>query len=587
MPFDVFTMAAIRDELDATTTGARVDKILQPSELSVAFRLWKPGWSGHIVMAAAASRARIYATQGKLAKGFETPSSFLMLLRKYATGSRIAEIRQAHLERLLSIELDTHEFGRVSIITEIMGNHSNVILIDGERVVLGAIKLIGPRQSRVRRISPHVPYEPPPPQKRAPVFGEGPKLDPLQPSFVDAFVETIANAPADLSLRDGLVGLLMGCSPLVAGDVARRAGRLPADPVSGIAPSDLAAAVGTQYGLLVSHAWEPAVIEREGVAIDFKAYMLAEDTGAVKAPTMSAAIEAVSEGVESSDALRAGRTRLQGLIARRRSEIESRRASLQRGLQTAQRADELREAGNLILGFQYQLEPGSDTFEVPEGGITLSLDPSLTPVENAERYFKRYRKARDAGKRVPALLRAAEGDLEFVQELDTYADLAETPGDLKRVESELQTRFGPKAPAKAKEAGAGTPRSVDLGRGARALIGRSARQNEEVTFKLAGRNDIWLHAQGMPGAHVAVTGADTDALEQLEGDQGIPIRAAASLAAYYSKARQEKAADVIVARVRDIHRLPGGAPGQVTVRSHKTVRVAPRSPEDLDKHRDS
>ena len=114
MPFDVFTMAAVRDELDGTLAGGRIDKVLQTSNLAVAFKIWAGGVNRHLVLSAAGAQARVYATESKLAKGFETPSPFLMLLRKYCTGGRVGEIRQAHLDRVLHIDLTTHEHGRVS-----------------------------------------------------------------------------------------------------------------------------------------------------------------------------------------------------------------------------------------------------------------------------------------------------------------------------------------------------------------------------------------------------------------------------------------------------------------------------------------
>ena len=494
--------------------------------------------------------------------------------------------------------------------TEIMGNRSNVILVGGDGTVLGAIKLIGPRQSRLRKILPHAVYEPPPPQARAAMLGAGPKIDPLAESGRDQILQVLEDI-RHVTVRDALVGLVQGCGPSIANDIARRAGLDGKALVEVADPSGLVAAIGAQYDLLRSRAWSPVIIYRgesqkpetgslkpgtsldrqsasgawagtgsgvercEPTPVDFRAYAEPFVDGARPAPSMSAAIEMVSEGLESSDALRSGRRRVREALEKRRTEVESRLASLQRGLEAAERADSLRDAGNLVLGFQYQIQPGDKQLDLPDTGLTVDIDPTLTPVENAERYFKRYRKAREAGKKVPGLIEAAKHDLDFVEELDAYVDLAESPADLNRLESELADRFGSKAKKKVRLVGTGRPLTVDLGGGTEALVGRSARQNEEVTFKLAGRGDLWLHARGFAGAHVVVRDAMTDLLPRLDSPEGEPIRLAAALAAYFSKARNEGAADVIVARVRDVHRIPGGAPGQVTVRESRTIRVRP------------
>lgn len=580
MPFDVFTMAAVRDELDARVRGARVDKVLQPADMTVALKLWRPGFSGSLIMSAAASQARVYLTDAKTTKGFETPSPFLMLLRKYCIGARIGEIRQDHLERILRIDMTTGEHGQVTLIAECMGNRSNLILTSTDEV-LGAGRLIGPKQSRVRRIFPHVPYVAPPAQARGRGLGDGEKIDPLA-ATTEAIGEALENADPDLRLGDTLVGLFRGCSPTVAGDIAVMAGRDSLDLLHDIALPELTAAVLALFSLFESRAWTPVVIRRDGIATDYKAYAVPAVEGAECVETISVAIEAVAEDLETSDALRAARARVRGTVDRRRNEVLARTASLNRGMDTAGEADRLLEAGNMVLGFQYQIEAGAESLEIPDGDMTIALDPKLTTVENAERYFKRYRKARDAAKRIPLLLRTAQSDLDFVEELDAYVDMAESPADLARVEADLGLRFGSNAAqGKQKPTAAGRPLTVDLDDGIRILVGKSARQNEEVTFKLAGRGDLWLHARGVPGSHVVLRGAKAGALDDPDPAAAAPIRSAASLAAYYSKARTERAVDVIVTRVRDVHRVPGGAPGQVTVHGDRTVRVRPAPPGEF------
>jgi predicted ribosome quality control (RQC) complex YloA/Tae2 family protein len=579
MPFDVFTIAAIRDELEGTVVGSRVDKVIQPSHLSVALKLYGRGQNNWLLASASAVSARVYLTQSKLAKGFETPSPFIMLLRKYVLGARLETVHQVHLERVLMLEFSTADRPPVTLVVEIMGNRSNVILKAEDGVILGALKLIGPHQSRIRRIVPHAPYELPPAQSRAAVFGaDMTKIDPLAGDSALSEVKTLlASADTGTKIKDALVGLLVGCSPAIAGDIALRAGAAPTDSLAAISPDGLVRAVSQQYGLIPTRQWNPITITRDERGVDFRAYDEPSLANAVPASSMSAAIDQVSEGRESTDALTSVRDRVRAGMARRKSEIGGRIASLTDGLAASAGAPELREAGDMILGYQYNLQPGATELNIPELDFTVRLDPTQTPVENAERYFKRYRKAREAGKKIPDLLASAKLDLAFIEELEMYVDLAQSTADLARVEAEFAARFGGRKSQKKRQAGTGKPLTVTLQSGEVVMVGRSARQNEEVTFKLAGRSDLWLHVRGMPGSHVILRGASSQA-NQAESQA---VEAAASLAAHFSKARTDNQADVDVTRVRDVHRRPGGAPGQVTYRNERTLRVKPLPPEAL------
>lgn len=581
MPFDIFTMAAIRDEMAERVVGGRIDKVIQPSALSIAFNLWAGRRSQSILISADSRHARAYLASQKLAKGFETPSPFLMLLRKHCGGGRIEKVRQAHLERVLFLDVTTHERTPVTLVAEIMGNRSNIILLDDEAKILGAVKLVGSRQSRVRRILPHVSYMLPPPQRRAVLFDtDGEKVDPLAEDGLGEIRDQLAAASPDTAIGDALVGLLRGCSPSIARDIALRAGCRVDDALASVSVENLLKAIRDQFSLLLSGGWSPIVVLKDVQPADYRAYDSPPIAGSKRVESMSLAVEEVSAGLESKDALQSGRQRLRALVSGRRRELEGKRASLRQGLEQAGKAGELRNAGDMILGYQYSLEPGASQLDVPETGISIRLDPKLTTVENAEAYFKRYRKAREAGKRVPQLLESTERDLAFVDDLDAYVDLAETPQDLSRVEAELMARFGGGGPAKKKPISQGKPLIVDVGQGHEALVGRNARQNEEVTFRLAGRRDLWFHARDVPGSHVVLRGFTGDAFAGR--DQEDPsVTSAASLAAYYSRARQESAVDVIVTRVRDVHRLTGGGPGQVTYRNGRTVRVRPRGPDSV------
>lgn len=613
MPFDIFTLAAVRDQLGDTIVGGRIDKVIQPSRFSIALKVWANPRSHWLLLSADPRHGRVCLSSEKLAKGFDEPSPFVMLLRKHCEGARIRQVSQVPLERILSLHVSGHAADEVSLITEIMGNRSNIILVNSANEILGALKYVGERQSRVRRIRPHERYLPPPsPPRGKAVGGSGPRIDPLSEVRVpsskfqvpgmawsvsrnddthvasdgagltttgtsggDEDGESVAGAlegvTGDVSVRDALVGLVAGCSPAIAADIASRAG-VPADVEVGSVDSQaVASAVLEQYRLLVSHSWQPIVILRDGEPVDFRAYASPPVPEWEPAPDISSAIERVTVGIESTDALRSARERVRKAIAGRRVEVERRLASLREGLRNAKSADAFREAGELILGYQYSLGPGESMLVVPELDREIPLNPQLGPIENAETYFKRYRKARDAGRRLPDMIATAELDLAFLDDLDAYVDLAESEKDLVRIGDELGARFGGRQAAKKRPSAPGQPLRIDVD-DAQIFVGRNARQNEEVTFRVAGRSDLWLHTRGIPGAHIIVHGhrpsPDT-------------VEIAAGLAAYFSRARGNASVDVDVTEVRNVHRRPGGGPGQVTYKHERTLRVAPLSPEGV------
>ncbi len=584
MPFDIFTTAAVADQLAACTPGCRIDKVVATSDLTIGLKLWGRDYSGWLVASASPNHPHIYLSHGKLAKATDVPPPFVMLLRKYFRGARIQSVHQEHLERVLVVDIATHEFGELELVAEIMGNRSNVILVSGDGEILGAQKLIGPQQSRIRRILPHCRYEPPPEPIRRDASGElVTRIDPIEDRVANfaAVRDRLTSLPADSSVTSALVATLRGCSPSVASDICARADVDPQAGIGSVSSDRLIAAIGAQFELLESRNWSPILLYRDGVPTDYRAYDSPSVPDSMPMPDISRAIEEASEGQESTDALLSAREALRELIRRRRRELDGRIQSMEKGIEKGKKAEELREMGGLVLGYQYQIEPGASLLELPDLEQQIPLDPKQTAVENAEGYFKRYRKAKEAARKLPALIEEARNDLAFVEELEMYVDIAATPNDLARIRTEFVDRFGSakSTTSKKRPAGAGQPLKIDRPAGAQILVGRSARQNEEVTFKLAGRSDLWFHARGVPGAHVVLRRLHHDPDEALEQDPD--VNTAASLAAHFSKARSERFADVIVARVRDIHRISGGAPGQVRVRNDRNVRVEPLSPDQI------
>jgi predicted ribosome quality control (RQC) complex YloA/Tae2 family protein len=275
----------------------------------------------------------------------------------------------------------------------------------------------------------------------------------------------------------------------------------------------------------------------------------------------------------SADPYAAARQQVQGLIETTRSRLERTLAQLQAQVIDEAEICRLRENGELLLTFQGQIERGAVEATLPDhtgNPRTISLDPKLTPVENAQAYFRRYRKATRAAEEVEGHLEEVRPDLVYVEQLSADLALAESRPEIEEVRRALGAAGWPPGAQR----GGGASKQIGGFRrfevhGFTVFAGRNARQNEELTFQLAGRDDLWLHVRGQPGAHVIIK----------SGGQPVPeevIRRAAELAAHYSPARGESGVDVDVAERRFVRRVRSGHPGMVTYRNERTVRVAAR-----------
>ena len=208
------------------------------------------------------------------------------------------------------------------------------------------------------------------------------------------------------------------------------------------------------------------------------------------------------------------------------------------------------------------------TLETDQGPLTVPLDPQLTPVENAQRYYRRYQKARRAQEEIPARLEDARAQLAYLEQLETDLNLARDASEIGEVERALVEGGFVRPTRKRVPPPPARPLTFTTPEGYTVLVGRSARLNDEITFRRAAPDDLWFHARGVPGAHVVLRCGGRPVSEET-------MQRVAALAAYYSAARDNAAVDVQVARVRDVRRHPSGRPGQVLLRREEVLRAHP------------
>ena len=574
MPFDAFVLNAVSDEITdrLIKTGERVSKIFQINqELIISFR--SENSSDSLFFSVHPQSCRIHFTERHYSHPL-TPPAFCMLLRKHLLGGLLISLEQPPLERVLYLNFSApnREGKEVikTLVLEVMGKHSNLILLDapakeGGKMILGAIKPVSPNINRIRTILPHHHYSPPPLQE---------KLHPFALSY-----EVFVNEP-DLSagepLEQALIENIQGISPFLAKETAARAG---SGFLSDKTAKQVWNALQELMEIYITKNWAPTLIsDQAGNPSDYSAFKPSQPiTGQLRGhPSISKVLDEFYQFKEKNDAKKA----LTGLLNQQLSQmlkkiIKKEKAQLQE-LKEAKNAEQLKLCGELIILHLQKIPPraseinltnlyGSDNEEVK-----VSLDPRLNPALNAQRYFKLYRKARQAEKKMTERLEQTRQEITYLESVSFSIEKADYPA-LLEIKDELEEAGflavrGKPGPPPQKKTALFNPHRYYASLGEEIYVGKNNRQNEHLVQKFAFKTDLWLHVKDIPGAHVIIRSRNPG---------GETIREAALLAAYYSKASGSSNVPVDFTQVKNIKRHPAGKPGMVIYTNHKTIYVTP------------
>ncbi|MCY3802737.1 MAG: NFACT family protein [Chloroflexi bacterium] len=569
MSFDTLAVTALRQDLETAVVGGRVQKVRLIGELSVGLEIYARGRTCRLCIRASNNAPHALLSSKPLRRTTDRETPLLQLLRKYVRGGRVVAVSQPPLERVIVLQISSNPersggSRRVELVAELTGRHSNVVLVDEAGFVMDAMKRVGGSVNRYRSTLPKRPYVPPPPLGRP------------HPSEVTAGdLGAAAASRSDEPAWRVLVGCSAGVSPLAAREALYRS----------VGRTDLKASeVAKWHGPLrelrdifssvESGRAHPVVARENGSPTAYAAYELRQFPDTETVDSISTAIERFhSDSMEGREFASPRADQLRVILTKRRDFHLRRLESLRRALQESEQAAALREKGELLLAYASGVQDGAGSVSLD--GSDIRLDPSLTPVENAQAYFKRYRSAQSAERKIPGLMRQAELQAEFVGQALVDLELAESESELaglERVFAEAGLLDSRKQ--RPRETARVRPRSFQV-EGWQVLLGRSAAQNEHLTFKIAGPDDIWIHARGTPGAHVVVRSRGANAPESV-------VRSAARLAAGFSGARLDTSVDVDVTRRKFVRRTRGGQPGQVNYRSEQTYRVRPARDIEAD-----
>ena len=559
MPLDSVTLTALAGELRQKLIGCRVDKIQQPERDTLLLSVHGPAASGRLALCGGVGTARAHFTEARYENPAQPPM-FCMLLRKHLGGARIADVTQPERERLLRFDFDARdELGfeaRRSLILELIGRGTNLILLDADGRILDCLRRVDAEMNPLRQVLPGLIYRLPPRPEKADFFD-------LSSEERRALWENYDGGAPDKWLLDRFNGL----SPLLCRELVWRCrGDL------GTMPSAMDALADT----VLAGDFTPWMLLSEGKPKDFSCLPIGqygESMTGERFPDFSALLDAFYTRRSAGEEMRRRTAELRKSVKNARDRCARKIALQTAELEKTAAREEKRRWGELITANLYRApKPGAESMTVEDfyepdcPSVTIPLDRLKTAQQNAAAYYKEYRKLQTAEKYLTGLLAENRRDEQYLSSVLDELERATGEADLAEIRRELrETGYlrAPKNGKREKEKEAAPLRFRTEG-GYEVLVGRGNRMNDYLTFKLARKDDLWLHTLKIHGSHVILRCAG-------ETPDAESLRQAAVLAATHSQAREGGRVPVDVTSVRYVKKPAGALPGMVIYSNQTTL----------------
>jgi predicted ribosome quality control (RQC) complex YloA/Tae2 family protein len=557
MAFDGLFTKAMTNELQQLVSG-RISKIHQPNSQEIVLHIRAAGKNSRLLISIHPSYSRIHITNEAIDNPSEPPM-FCMLLRKHLEGGFISSITQLEMDRVIILRVESkNEIGDDMVRElhiEIMGRHSNVILIDPVRnLILDSLKHLSPSVNSYRTILPGQPHIAPP------------KQDKVNPYEVD---EASLNALLETDdVSKTILSQLAGFSPLQAKELAFR-----------LANSNLDKFEAYRTFLEEFNQSSPTgtYVENGNKAI-FSSNKLAHIDGeTIHYESLGLLLDKVYFARAERDRVKQQAGDLERWLQNELDKLKLKMKKLAKEKANAEKLETFQLHGELLMANLYTLEKGMTEAQVvnyydeENAVITIPLSPRKTPVENAQSFYTRYNKAKTALLKTQQQMDKTKDDIDYLEMLQQQV-LQASPQDIEEIREELAEQGWMKAriSKKKKKVVKPTPENFVSSTGLPISVGKNNKQNDYLTFKIANKSQTWFHTKDIPGSHVVIHDTDPDETSILE---------AAGLAAYFSKARDSSSVPVDYTEVRHVKKPNGSKPGFVIYFEQKTVFVTPS--EDL------
>ncbi|MBQ3119203.1 MAG: NFACT family protein [Clostridia bacterium] len=577
MAMDGVSVAALVKELNTELSGLRVDKIQQTEtdELMIGF-YGGAGGSKKIRLTSNSQVARVCLTDDRK-KSPEVAPLFCMLLRKHLGGAKFREAVQPDFERIIKLVFEgSNEFGdscEKYLIAELMGRHSNIILVDENKKIIDSIKHIDFSVSSVRQVLPGLMYQYPPSQE---------KTNPLTVGL-NEIVEKLQSGieRADYAVMNAFSGI----SPLVSREIVYRAfgtHDIYMEELDYSKLLDLAAVCFEIFSKIKEGKFSPCYLVRndtgkpfEFAAIDIRQYEDASEV--IPQNSMSQATEDFYREKDKIERLAHKSARLVKIVGNNIDRCAKKLINQKADLADTENMERYRRYAELITANLYALKENDteavvvDYYDEEMPQITIKLDGRFSPAVNAQKFFKKYTKAKTAREELKKQIKIASAELNYLESVEEELKKAETEADLSEVADELFEQGYIRRPKEVKRKKKETqkPMEFETPDGFRVLVGKNNKQNDLLTLKLSKNSDMWFHTKDIHGSHVVLC------YEYGREFSDTAILYAATLAAKYSKASESSQVPVDYTLVKYVKKPSGAAPGMVIYTDNKTVYVTP------------
>ena len=566
MAFDAYFLTAVLEEVRYRCLGSRVDKIHQPSRDTLILHLRCREGREKLLFAANPTAPRLHLTAATPENPPEPPM-FCMLLRKHLLGGKLVDISQAPMERAAVFTFAcTDEMGfptEKRLIAELMGRTCNLYLVSQEGRIIDCLRRIGLDESARRPALPGLNYQSPAP------------LDKLDPKASPDFA-ALLSAPGADRLADRLMDTLGGLSPLVCREAALYAA---GSTDARIAGADIPAVAEKLRLFFAEHLNHPApycCCLPDGTPKQFAFCPLRQYGDSRRLDSFGELLDSFYAVRGRKDAMRqksqAVRKTVQNLSAR----VSRKLLAQEKELEKTYDRERLRQLGDILTANLHRMKKGQtqvvcqDFYDESMGPVEIPLSPLLSPQENAAKYYKDYTRMKNAEKELKKQLELGRREQMYLGSVLEELDRAQTEAELEEIRQELQEAgyLRPEGGKKRPRQGKLAPMRFVSTDGYAIYVGRNNRQNEELTFKAARKDDLWCHAAKVHGSHVIISCAGRTPPDDT-------LTQAAQLAAYYAETSGGQNIPVDLTTVKQVKKIPGGKPGMVIYHSYKTLIVNP------------
>jgi predicted ribosome quality control (RQC) complex YloA/Tae2 family protein len=570
MAFDGITIANIVTELNQTITGGKINKIAQPENDELIITIKNQRKQYRLFLSASASLPLIYLTETNKPSPLTAPN-FCMLLRKHIGSGKIIAIEQPGMERIIRFTIEhLNELGDLCtkyLIVEIMGKHSNIIFCNEEDQIIDSIKHVSAHMSSVREVLPGRPYFIPETQS---------KLNPFVLTE-EIFQEKIF--PRPVNVAKAIYTSITGISPLMAEEVCYRAGidgGIPTDGLEDVERVHLAHTFLRMVDDIRDGHFEPNIIYKGKEPVEFACFPLSQyqDYRAVSYPSIFPVLETYYAEKNIVTKMRQKTVDLRKIVQNALERNVKKYQLQQKQLKDTEKKEKYRVWGELLNTYGYEVEPGAKSMEAlnyyTNEMIQIPLDETMTPQENAKKYFDKYSKLKRTKEALDTLLQETGDEIKHLESIAASLDIASSEEDLVQIKEEM-IEYGY---VKRKNTGGkkvkvtSRPYHYISSDGYDIYVGKNNFQNDELSFKFASGNDWWFHAKGQPGSHVIVKSKNEELPDRTFEEAG-------KLAAYYSKGRQAPKVEIDYTQKKNLRKPTGGKPGFVVYYTNYSLLIEP------------